>query len=95
MAHYVVEWVFGPDQERRLSVRAEHRAYVRGLIDRGVVLAAGPWEDQTGALLVYAVDDLAELQKVLDEDPYTEAKVLTETKIREWQIVGWSSKPGQ
>ncbi|MGP4016761.1 YciI family protein [Saccharopolyspora sp. 5N708] len=87
MARFVVELVYGEDEEHRLQVRPAHREYSRGLADRGVLLVGGPFEDQRGALLVYEVADADELQEVLDADPYTEAGVIAGTTIREWQTV--------
>ncbi|KAA5829084.1 YciI family protein [Saccharopolyspora hirsuta] len=87
MARFVVELVYGEDQERRLEVRPAHREYCRDLAARGVVLAGGPFTDGEGAQLVYEVADRDELQKVLDADPYTEAGVIAKTTVREWDVV--------
>ncbi|HEY8374195.1 MAG TPA: muconolactone Delta-isomerase family protein [Pseudonocardiaceae bacterium] len=87
MARFAVQLVFGADRERRLEVRPAHREYLKGLAERGVLLAAGPWADDSGALLVYEVADRDELQRVLDEDPYTPAKVVQEITVREWTPV--------
>ncbi|MFD7657989.1 YciI family protein [Actinosynnema sp. NPDC059797] len=87
MARFAVEWVFGEDQEGRLAVRPAHREYLAGLVERGVLLVSGPWEDQTGALLVYEVEDEDALREVLDADPYTRAGVIASTRVHEWQTV--------
>ncbi|MCI2419623.1 YciI family protein [Saccharopolyspora sp. K220] len=87
MAMFVVELVYGADEELRLRVRPAHREYCRGLAERGVLLAGGPFADQLGAQLVYAVADADELREILDADPYTEAGVIAKTTIREWQLV--------
>ena len=87
MAKFVVELVYGEDREHRLEVRPAHREYSRGLADRGVLLAGGPYADDLGALLVYEVADEDELREVLDDDPYTTAGVIAETTVREWNAV--------
>lgn len=87
MAKFVVELVYGEDRDRRLEVRPEHREYSKELAGRGVLLAGGPYADERGALLVYRAADADELQRVLDADPYTEAGVIAETTIREWDVV--------
>ncbi|MCP2262075.1 hypothetical protein LX15_005807 [Streptoalloteichus tenebrarius] len=84
MPHFVVELVYGPDRERLEEVRPEHREYSRRLADQGVLLAGGPWADDTGAVLVYSVTDADELRRVLDDDPYTPAGVIEKRTIREW-----------
>ncbi|QFZ23775.1 YciI family protein [Saccharothrix syringae] len=87
MARFAVELVFSEDQEGRLAARPAHREYLAGLVERGVLLLSGPWEDQTGALLVYEVADEDELRSVLAADPYTPAGVVVETRVHEWQTV--------
>ncbi|MHA6801611.1 YciI family protein [Bounagaea algeriensis] len=87
MAKYVVELEYGSDRAERLRVRGEHREYCRELAERGVVLAGGPFADETGAMLVYEVADEAELRAVLEADPYTRAGVLAGTTVREWNLV--------
>jgi uncharacterized protein YciI len=87
VAKYAVELVFGDNQDERLAVRPAHRDYIRSLVAEGRVLAAGPYADQKGALLVYEVADEAELGELLEADPYTPAGVVTETRVREWETV--------
>ncbi|MFD0205604.1 MULTISPECIES: YciI family protein [Saccharothrix] len=87
MARFAVELVFGDNRDERLAVRPAHREYVATLVERGVVLAAGPYADETGALLVYEVADEAELREVLAADPYTPADVIKETRVHEWQTL--------
>ncbi|WP_190820185.1 YciI family protein [Saccharopolyspora pogona] len=87
MAKFVVDLVYGEDEERRLEVRPAHREYCRDLADRGVLLAGGPFADNLGAQLIYEAADADELQKVLDADPYTEAGVIAKTTVREWNLL--------
>ncbi|RKT84665.1 hypothetical protein SAMN05421805_12332 [Saccharopolyspora antimicrobica] len=87
MARFVVDLVYGEDQERRLQVRPAHRDYCRELADRGVLLAGGPFTDGAGAQIVYEVADRDELRAVLDADPYTEAGVIARTSVREWDVL--------
>lgn len=87
MATFVVELRYGSDRDRRMDVRPAHREYARGLADRGILLAGGPYTDDAGAQLIYQVADRAELDDVLARDPYTEAEVIAETTVREWNPV--------
>jgi uncharacterized protein len=87
MARFVVDLVYGEDEERRLEVRPAHREYCRELAGSGVLLAAGPFTDNLGAQVIYEVADADELQKIIDADPYAEAGVLAKTTIREWNPV--------
>ncbi|MER7080463.1 hypothetical protein SAMN02982929_05440 [Saccharopolyspora kobensis] len=87
MARFVVDLVYGEDQEHRLQVRPAHREYCRELADRGVLLAGGPFTDGAGAQIVYEAADRDELKAVLDADPYTEAGVIARTTVREWDVL--------
>lgn len=87
MAKFVVELVYGQDTDKRLEVRPAHREYSAKLAGQGALLAGGPYEDQRGAMLIYEAADQDELQRILDADPYTEAGVIAETAVREWNAV--------
>ena len=84
---FVVELVFGVNRDERLSVRPAHREYLAELVAAGTLVAAGPWANDTGALLILDVAGRAELDQILDADPYTPAKVIAETRIREWSPI--------
>lgn len=93
MATYVVQLAYGEDRQRRMEVRPSHREYCKALADRGVLLAAGPYTDDSGAMLIYSAADAEELQEILQADPYTEAEVVAETTVREWNPVTGSWVP--
>jgi uncharacterized protein YciI len=48
---------------------------------------SGPWVDDTGAMLIYEVADMAEAQRLLDTDPYRAAGVIADARIKEWRVV--------
>jgi uncharacterized protein YciI len=83
MALFAVQLTF-TDTDRRLQARPAHREYLQSLREGGKLAAAGPFEDQSGALLIYDVDDEAELRRLLAKDPYTAADVYTLTILKEW-----------
>jgi uncharacterized protein len=83
MARFVVQLSF-KDNTRRLEVRPVHREYLRGLLDQGRLVTAGPFADDTGALLVYEAADEAEVRDILAADPYTAADVYEIEQLREW-----------
>ncbi|MFR9730461.1 YciI family protein [Saccharopolyspora sp. MS10] len=93
MAKFVVEMVYGQDEEKRLAVRPAHRDYAKELAERGELLAAGPYQDGAGAQLIYEAPDEAAVRGLLDADPYLREGVLASTTIREWNaLVGaWIS----
>lgn len=62
--------------EEVLTVLEAHRAYLRDLKERGLLLASGPFEPRTGgALLLRVPDDAVQptLDRIRDEDPYSRA----------------------
>ena len=86
MAQYVVQLRFDLDRtDQRMEVRPAHREYLAALKADGKLVAAGPFADQTGALLVYDVADEAELRDILAKDPYTPADVYEIATLSEWQ----------
>ncbi|MCO1579596.1 YciI family protein [Crossiella sp. SN42] len=87
MARFVVEWVFGTNRDERLAVRPAHREWAAEQAKQGVLLAGGPWANDTGAQVVFEAADRAELEKIMATDPYADTNVIVETRIREWNVV--------
>lgn len=82
-----VELVFTPTAER-LSNRPAHRDVLQGLHDAGVVVAAGPWADDAGALLIFDADR-STVDAILTDDPYYTTPGVEVTSVRDWiPIVG-------
>ncbi len=78
---------FGSNAETRLATRPRHREYLQSLLDRGKLVASGPWTDDTGALIVYEAADEAEARALVAADPYTEAGVAVRSELKEWHRV--------
>jgi uncharacterized protein YciI len=87
MALIAVILEFSDDNERRLQVRPTHREYLRSLLDAGKLHESGPFTDDSGALLIYDVEDVAEAQQLLANDPYTPAGIIAGVTMREWNRV--------
>ncbi|MEU0029993.1 YciI family protein [Streptomyces sp. NPDC006335] len=86
----VVELAFTPTSTpERLAARPAHREALARLHAEGKLFAAGPWADDRGALLVFAVER-AGLEEILGADPYYRSTPGVEVRaIREWvPIVG-------
>lgn len=86
MPWFTVETRYTEDRDRLLATRPRHREYLEGLVERGQVLAGGPFADDSGGLAVYQVDDAAELDRLLAADPYTVDDVAAQRIVREWKI---------
>ncbi|KAK1179646.1 YciI family protein [Streptomyces sp. NBS 14/10] len=81
----VVELAFTPAPER-LAARPAHRERLTALREAGELVAAGPWADDTGALLVFDVDR-ERLDRILEADPYYGVAGVEVVRVREWTPV--------
>jgi uncharacterized protein YciI len=85
MATFAVLWDYTGDAAVTEASRAAHGAYVRQLLDHGKLLEAGPWTDGSGALLIFSVEDRAELDGLIADDPYTTGGVIVRNDVHEWK----------
>ena len=87
MAWFTVETIYVDDRDRLEASRPKHRTYLRELVERGKVRAAGPWADDSAGFAIYHVEDEAELDRLLAEDPYTVDGVAASRTVHEWKVV--------
>ena len=86
MAHYVLQFAYA-DPDLRARVRPRHLDYVGALHESGQVVSAGPFEDGSGALIVYEASDEAEARALVDADPYAVEGVMAEPVLRAWKVL--------
>ena len=75
-----------------LAVLDQHRAYLRGLKDRGTLIASGPMDPRTGGVLLLRVpdDDVhGVLDTIRDEDPYITFGVA------QYELIPWAVNTGR
>jgi uncharacterized protein YciI len=75
--------------EEILKVTDEHRAYLRDLHQRGILLVSGPMDPRTaGALLLRVPDNDVHgtLDRVRDGDPFTRHG-LVQYELMPWNVV--------
>ena len=89
MTIFAVTYRYTDDVNTRDSVRAEHRDYLRGLAAQGLLLLSGPFGpgEAAGALLLFRADHNADVQQLIDADPFTTSGVIAETQTAEWEPV--------
>jgi uncharacterized protein YciI len=76
------------DLALRDKIGPMHREYLASLFKRKVLVEAGPYGYDSGALLIYEADSQQALQAVLDEDPYVvNTGCLASLTIKEWKRV--------
>jgi hypothetical protein len=80
---FIVELAFDGGPER-LAARPAHRERLAILRDAGKVVMAGPFPDESGALLIFNVGSAAELGELMDADPYYTTAGVRVTDRREW-----------
>jgi uncharacterized protein YciI len=70
----------------------DHRAWLRGLKEKGVLVASGPLEPRNGGAALFRLPDGApdaQLLALRDQDPYVRAGVA------QWEILPWSPVIGR
>ena len=68
-----------------------HRAYLRELKERGVLVASGPMHPRFGGMLLLRVpdDDTTALDAVRDGDPFFQSGVA------QYELIGWNPVIGK
>ncbi len=74
------------DDLARLDARPAHRRRLEQLHTEGVLVAAGPWDDDTGALLVLDIED-SEVDAIIAADPYFATPGVKVESVRTWRPV--------
>jgi uncharacterized protein len=80
-----IELAFSNDP-RRLQARTAHRERLAELCQRGVLATAGPWEDDSGALLIFRFDEPGAPAEI-KTDPYYTGPGVRIVSIRMWAPV--------
>ena len=88
MTVVAVTYRYTDDVAARDRVLPEHREYLRGLADQGVLLLSGPYGpgEPRGALLLFRADK-ARVATLLANDPFRTSGVLATTEVTEWEPV--------
>jgi uncharacterized protein YciI len=88
MSIVAVTYRYIDDLAARDRVLPAHRAYLRELADRGVLLVSGPYGpgEPRGALLLFRADK-TEIAELIADDPFTTNGVIARTEITAWEPV--------
>ncbi len=82
------------DDPARLAARPAHRQRLQELFTQGVLHAAGPWDDDSGALLILDLD-FSGATAIMADDPYFATAGVSVVSVRTWRpIVGGPGTPG-
>ena len=73
--------------ERREAYRGAHRERLLKMNEEGKVMMGGAWADPVdGALIIFRAESLAEVQRMIEEDPYHQHGLWPAVRIREWNV---------
>jgi uncharacterized protein YciI len=80
---WMIELRFAPTPER-LAARPAHRSRLTALHSEDVVRMAGPFADDSGAVILMEAPDRAAVDSFLTADLYFRTPGVTVVHIREW-----------
>jgi uncharacterized protein len=81
---WIVELTFTSEPER-LTARAAHRNRLAALHTQGTVRMAGPFADDSGAMIILDVPDRQAVDGLITADSYFTTPGVTVNQIRNWQ----------
>lgn len=71
------------DEPARLAARPRHRENLNDLFARGLLMFAGPWADDSGALLIFTTDEET-VRSIVADDPYFRTAGVHTVLLKEW-----------
>jgi uncharacterized protein YciI len=83
---YATVFTYG-NHERIADVRPIHREYLASLKQQGKLFASGPFEDDSGALIIYEAESESDARGLIESDPFHEAGVFQSYTIKPWRQV--------
>lgn len=74
------------DEEKSKIFRENHLNFLKNLRDDGTIIMNGRFNDGSGGLVIYRVDNLEDVEKLVKTDPYI-VNGARDYKIHEWEMV--------
>jgi uncharacterized protein YciI len=78
---------YSQDKAKVAEVRPVHRQYLTSLRERGQLAAAGPFTDDSGALIIYEAASREEAESFLQADPFNKNGIFLKYQLRPWNSV--------
>lgn len=75
------------NKEKVSEVRPVHRQYLTSLKGQGKLVVAGPFTDDSGALIVYEAESLGAAEALLKADPFCTSGIFLKWQLRPWNPV--------
>ena len=77
--------------EKRAPYREDHLALVRKYVELEKLALAGAFADTLdGAVLVFKTDTRDDVNAFIEQDPYVRHHIVTQSRVREWNVVAGS-----
>jgi uncharacterized protein YciI len=69
--------------------RPRHVEFLREQFDGGMLVKSGPFgpEEDPGALLIIEADSKADVEALMDQDPFYRNGLVAQRSIRQWNVV--------
>lgn len=88
MIKYAILITYTDNHELRLATRPKHREFLRARLDEGVLHEAGPYTDDSGAIIIYNGSGKDEVAAIFAQDPFSTTEGIVESAtIVEWNRV--------
>ena len=75
------------DKAKIAAIRPLHRQYLTDLRQRNQLVAAGPFLDDSGALIIYEAPSQADAEKLFQGDPFHKNGIFLQYQFRPWKPV--------
>ena len=89
---YAASIEYSQDKAKVEAARPAHRAYLTSLIQKDQLFASGPYDDGSGALIVYEADSPEAVDALMKADPFFAAEVFLKWTVRPWKVVFFNPK---
>ena len=89
MSAYAVTYAYVPETEEMTATRDRHVEFLKGLHEKGDLLVSGRLTEAEplGALLIIRGESVAEVEAIMDGDPFYAGDFVAERTVRRWNIV--------
>ena len=91
---YAASIEYSQDKAKVEAARPAHRAYLTRLVEKNQLFASGPYDDGSGALIVYEADSPEAVEALMKADPFFVAGVFLKWTVRPWKVIFFNPKLG-
>lgn len=81
---YVAIFEYGQGKDNIAEVRPLHGQYLKGLLEKGQLVMAGPFTDGSGAMIVYEAASSEDAERMIQNDPFHQRGVFGRYQVRPW-----------